>query len=202
MSSVKTMTSWGWIWPWGASCKTKTVNTTHYNQQMQNINFFTNYCINTKFWSKFIIWKKFRTAMIISKKWDCHYFDPYIDTLFQYLFFHDYNVFNCKYLDLHQKWPRPGQKSLEKFIKQNQVKFSKHVRWGVINDEYHWSLPWLGIGNSSFMILSIGGLLFKWIYWFWKKNYSKESFMTNYFINYSTSFSKKSLFKTQNNYWI
>ena len=39
----------------------------------------------------------------------------------QYLFFHDYNVFNCKYLDLHQKWPRPGRKSLEKFIEQNQV---------------------------------------------------------------------------------
>ena len=47
----------------------------------------------------------------------------HIITLLQYLFFHDYNVFHCKYLDLHQKWPRPGQKSLEKFIKQNQVSF-------------------------------------------------------------------------------
>ena len=45
----------------------------------------------------------------------------YYSHLLQYLFFHDYNVFNCKYLDLHQKWPRPGRKSLEKFIEQNQV---------------------------------------------------------------------------------
>ena len=41
--------------------------------------------------------------------------------LFQYSFFHDWNVYDCKNLDLHQKWPRPGEKALEKFTKQNQV---------------------------------------------------------------------------------
>ena len=53
---------------------------------------------------------------------------PYISALdsklcefFQYSFFHDWNVYDCKNLDLHQKWPRPGEKALEKFTKQNQV---------------------------------------------------------------------------------
>lgn len=39
----------------------------------------------------------------------------------EYTFYHDYHIPNRKYLDLHQKWPRPGKKSLEKFYKGNQV---------------------------------------------------------------------------------
>jgi len=37
-----------------------------------------------------------------------------------YVFFHDYDRAGCKFLDLHQKWPRPGEKSLEKFIRGNK----------------------------------------------------------------------------------
>ena len=44
-----------------------------------------------------------------------------ISTYLQYSFFHDYNEKNCKYLDLIHKWPRPGQKSLERFLSGNQV---------------------------------------------------------------------------------
>ena len=39
-----------------------------------------------------------------------------------YAFFHDYDIVGCKFLDLYQKWPRPGAKSLEKFINGNKVK--------------------------------------------------------------------------------
>ena len=38
-----------------------------------------------------------------------------------YTFYHDYHIPNRKYLDLYQKWPRPGKKSLEKFYKGNLV---------------------------------------------------------------------------------
>ena len=60
---------------------------------------------------------------------------------FQYSFFHDYHLQNTKYLDLHQKWPRPGNKTLEKFLKGNQV-----CSWGqVLREElkgniFEWSL--------------------------------------------------------------
>jgi len=37
-----------------------------------------------------------------------------------YAFFHDYDIVGCKFLDLYQKWPRPGAKSLEKFINGNK----------------------------------------------------------------------------------
>ena len=37
-----------------------------------------------------------------------------------YSFFHDYGSVGYKYLDLHQKWPRPGAKSLEKFLSGNK----------------------------------------------------------------------------------
>ena len=84
-------------------------------------------------------------------------------------------MFNCKYLDLHQKWPRPGQKSLEKFIKQNQVSFvflptdisfqtcaveSLSTMDITITDP---QMGVLGIGSSSLMIVSIGGLLVRLI---------------------------------------
>ena len=37
-----------------------------------------------------------------------------------YAFFHDYSAVGCKFLDLHQKWPRPGAKSLDKFSSGNK----------------------------------------------------------------------------------
>jgi len=38
-----------------------------------------------------------------------------------YAFYHDYGSVCCKYLDLTQKWPRPGAKSLERFISGNKA---------------------------------------------------------------------------------
>ena len=38
-----------------------------------------------------------------------------------YAFFHDYDRAGCKFLELRQKWPRPGAKSLEKFINGNKA---------------------------------------------------------------------------------
>jgi len=38
----------------------------------------------------------------------------------EYAFFHDYDKAGCKFLDLYQKWPRPGSKSLDKFIRGNK----------------------------------------------------------------------------------
>jgi len=37
-----------------------------------------------------------------------------------YDFFHDYSLIGCKFLELYQKWPRPGAKSLEKFVAGNK----------------------------------------------------------------------------------
>ena len=104
----------------------------------------------------------------------------HIITLLQYLFFHDYNVFHCKYLDLHQKWPRPGQKSLEKFIKQNQVSivlvflptdtsFQHMCRLSRYQLDLHMNIAdsqmgVFGIECSSSMKMSIGGLLVIWIF--------------------------------------
>ena len=39
----------------------------------------------------------------------------------EYSFYHDYHIADRKYLDLYQKWPRPGKKSLEKFHQGNMV---------------------------------------------------------------------------------
>merc|ERR1719370_2695640 len=37
----------------------------------------------------------------------------------QYEFFHDYGRQKRKHLELHQKWPRPGSKSLTQFVAGN-----------------------------------------------------------------------------------
>jgi len=44
-----------------------------------------------------------------------------------YSFFHDYGAVGFKYLDLHQKWPRPGAKSLEKFLSGNKDLVCLHI---------------------------------------------------------------------------
>jgi len=49
-----------------------------------------------------------------------HHHTVVVDKTSEYEFFHDYDKPLCKYLDLHQKWPRPGSKSLDKFLRGNK----------------------------------------------------------------------------------
>jgi len=44
-----------------------------------------------------------------------------------YAFFHDYSAVGCKFLDLYQKWPRPGAKSLDKFTSGNKDLVCLHI---------------------------------------------------------------------------
>jgi len=56
-----------------------------------------------------------------------------------YDFFHDYSLIGCKFLELYQKWPRPGAKSLEKFVAGNKERCK--ICWffvkSRINEHFH-----------------------------------------------------------------
>lgn len=55
-----------------------------------------------------------------------------------YAFFHEYDRAGCKFLDLYQKWPRPGAKSLEKFIKGNKAMMQRKfaLMWSLFSNSY------------------------------------------------------------------